>query len=122
MAIEETTRDTMLDSIPTTVYLALSVGDLGNGGGGTECSGTGYARIAVTLSASSGAARTNSSGPHVFTVGAGGWQAAVDYAAIYSASSGGTLLATDALTSTRDMSAEGTTMTFAAGDLDLALS
>ncbi len=108
-------RDTMLDALPATQYLALFVGD--PAGAGTECSGTGYARIAVTMAAASGGSRANSSGPHVFTVGAGGWQAGVNYGALYSASSGGSLISSDALDATRDMSVVGATMTFGVGDV-----
>lgn len=120
MPITETYRNTMLDALPSTVYLALFVGD--PAGAGTECSGTGYARIAVTLAAASAGNRTNSSGPHVFTVGAGGWQAGVDYSALYSASTGGTQISSDPLTATRDMSIVGATMTFAVGDIDIDAS
>ena len=116
MPIQEASRNTMLDALPNTQYLALFVGD--PAGAGTECSGTGYARIAVTMGAASAGVRQNSSGPHVFTVGAGGWQSGVDYGALYSAISGGTLISTDALDAARDMSVVGATMTFAVGDVD----
>lgn len=113
--IAEGYRNTMLDALPSTQYLAIFVGEPGNGG--TECSGTGYARIAVTMAAASGGSRENSSGPHVFTVGAGGWQAGVNWSALYSASSGGSVISKDQLDATRDMSVVGATMTFAAGAL-----
>jgi len=116
MPIAEASRNTMLDALPNTQYLALFVGD--PSGAGTECSGTGYARIAVTMGAASAGVRQNSSGPHVFTVGAGGWQSGVNYGALYSAISGGTLISHDPLDATRDMSVVGATMTFAVGDVD----
>lgn len=119
-AITETYRNNMLDALPTTQYLAIFVGD--PAGAGTECSGTGYARIAVTMAAASAGNRANSSGPHVFTVGAGGWQAGVNYSALYSASSAGSLISSAALSATRDMSVEGATMTFAVGDIDQSAS
>ena len=113
-------RNDMLDSIGTTVYLALSVGDLN--AAGTEVSGTGYARIAVTLGAAAAGVKSNTSGPHVFTVGAGGWQSNVDYSALYDASTAGNLISTDALDQTRNMSVVGATMTFGVGDIDLTLT
>lgn len=116
MPIEVTYRNNMLDGLPTTQYLALFVGD--PTGAGTECSGTGYARIAVTMGAASGGIKSNTSGPHVFTVGAGGWQSGVNYGALYSASTGGSLISSDPLDATRDMSVVGATMTFAVGDID----
>lgn len=116
MPIEETYRNNMLDALPATQYLALFVGD--PAGAGTECSGTGYARIAVTMGSASAGVRQNSSGPHVFTVGAGGWQAGVNYGALFSASSGGALISSDPLDATRDMSVVGATMTFGVGDVD----
>ena len=116
MPIAEASRNTMLDALPNTQYLALFVGD--PSGAGTECSGTGYARIAVTMGAASAGVRQNSSGPHVFTVGAGGWQSGVNYGALYSAITGGTLISWDPLDATRDMSVVGATMTFTAGDVD----
>jgi len=115
MPFSESSRNTMLDANPNTQYLALFVGDPLSGG--VECSGTGYARIAATMAAASGAERVNSSGDHVFTVGAGGWQAGVTHSALMSASSGGTVISADPLTATRDMSIEGATMTFGVGDL-----
>ena len=116
MPLSETERNGMLDSRSTTRYLGLYVGE--PGAGGTECTGTGYARITVTMGAASAGIRQNSSGPHVFTVGAGGWQSGVNYGALYSAISGGTLISHDALDATRDMSVVGATMTFAVGDVD----
>lgn len=118
--IVEAYQNTMLDALPNTQYLALFVGEPGNGG--TECTGTGYARIAVTMAAASSALRTNSSGPHVFTVGSGGWQSGVNWGALYSASSGGSLISKDQLDATRDMSVEGATMTFGVGDVDQSLT
>lgn len=118
--IAEAYKNTALDALPSTVYVALFVGEPGNGG--TECTGTGYARIAATMAAASAGARTNSSGPHVFTAGAGGWQAGVNWSALYSASSGGALITKDALSATRDMSIEGATLTIAAGDIDITLT
>lgn len=115
MPIAVTYRNNMLDALPATQYLALFVGD--PAGAGVECSGTGYSRIAVTMGAAASGQRANTSGPHVFTVGAGGWQAGVTHGALYSASSGGSLISSDPLDATRDMSVAGATLTFGVGDI-----
>ena len=116
MPFSEAERNGMLDSRSTTRHLAIFVGD--PTGAGTECSGTGYARIAVTMGTAAAGVRSNTSGPHVFTAGAGGWQAGVTHCALMSLASGGVVLSSDTLTATRDMSVAGATMTFAVGDLD----
>lgn len=74
------------------------------------------------MGAAASALRENTSGPHTFTVGAGGWQAGVTHSALMSASSGGDVISGDALTATRDMSIVGATMSFAVGDIDLSAS
>lgn len=115
MPHSETDRNAMLDALSTTRYLALFVGD--PSGAGTECTGTGYARIAVTMGSAASGARANTSGPHTFTVGSGGWQSGVNFAALYDAATAGNLRSWDGLDATRDMSVEGATMEFGVGDL-----
>lgn len=118
--ITEAYRNVALDALPATQYLALFVGD--PEGAGVECSGTGYARIAVTMAAASAGSRANSSGPHVFTVGAGGWQAGVTHGALYTALTLGSRISSDPLDATRDMSVVGATMTFGVGDVVESIS
>lgn len=115
MPFETAELNAMLDSRPTTRYLTLFVGE--PGAGGTEVTGTGYARIAVTMGSASGGSRANTSGSHVFTVGAGGWQSGVNWGALYDAASGGNRVSRDQLDATRDMSVVGATMTFGVGDV-----
>lgn len=57
--INATLRNTSYTS-PTTVYLALYTSDPTDADTGTECSGTGYARQAITFGAPSNGASTNS--------------------------------------------------------------
>ena len=118
--IVESVRNTMLDdSFQDTPWVSLYVGD--PQGAGTETSGTGYQRYQITLTAASGAVRSNNA-QIVFTVGSGGWDSGVNYAGLHSASTGGTLLASDQLDATRDMSVVGATMTFGIGDIDVSLT
>lgn len=57
--INATLRNTSYTS-PTTVYLALYTTDPTDADTGTECSGTGYARQAITFGAPSNGVSTNS--------------------------------------------------------------
>ena len=118
--ITEAYRNTALNALPNTQYLALFVGD--PEGAGVECTGTGYARIAVTMGAAATGQRANTSGSHVFTVGTGGWQAGVSHGALYTVLSGGSRISSDPLTATRDMSVEGATMTFGIGDITQSIT
>lgn len=118
--ITEAYRNTALDALPNTQYLALFVGD--PEGAGTECVGTGYTRIAVTMGAASAGQRANTSGPHVFTVGTGGWQAGVSHGALYTMPGGGARISSDPLSAARNMSVEGATMTFGIGDITQSIT
>ena len=118
--ITEVYRNVALDALPNTQYLALFVGD--PEGAGVECSGTGYDRIAVTMGAAASGQRTNTTGAHVFTVGTGGWQAGVSHGALYTASIGGSRISSDPLSTARDMSIAGATMTFGIGDISQSIT
>lgn len=103
---------------PATVYMALYTVTPSDAGGGTEITGVGnYARQAVTFSAASGGAITNS--------GAVSWTAASanygDIVAVgfFTALTGGTLLAWDGITSATVNI--GDTLNFAAGAIDITL-
>lgn len=106
-----------------TFYLALFTTNpnFQTGAGGTEATGGGYARIAVTMSAASARARTNSSGPHEFVVGTNLAAGTYTGAALYDASSGGTFIGGEAFAASRTVSASGDKITFAVGDIDLTL-
>lgn len=113
MPMEEAFRNADMNQTKyDTLYQAVFVGEPGNGG--TECSGTGYARIAVTFGAASAGVRS-STAEHVFTAGVGGWQAGVNWGALFDAPAAGNQVSRDQLDGTRDMSVEGAKITFAAG-------
>ena len=99
---------------PASLWFALYTAAPGDSGGGTEVSGSGYARVSVTPSlnswsatqgqATTGVASNGSSGStwnktaiQFGTPGAGGW-GSVSHFAIFDASTGGNLLFTGALT------------------------
>lgn len=118
--LAEAERNTALNALSVTRYMALFVGD--PTAAGVECTGTGYARIAVTMGAAAAGVRANTSGPHVFTVGAGGWQAGVTHGALMTLGTGGAIASSDPLDATRDMSVVGATMTFGIGQITEAIN
>ena len=102
---------------PTTVYLALYTAAPTDAGGGTEVSGNGYSRQAVTFGTSASGAIANTAAVS-FTASGGNWGdiLAVGY---FDASSAGNFLAWDG-TATATVN-DGGTLTFPIGDLDITL-
>lgn len=102
---------------PTAWYLGLFTSDPGESGAGTEVSGGGYAREAVTFTVSGNTA-TNS--------GAIEWDAAtaswgtVTHIAIMDAASGGNMIASNALTASKAIGTDDI-IRVPAGDLDITL-
>jgi len=102
---------------PTAWYLGLFTSDPGESGAGTEVSGGGYAREAVTFTVSGNTA-TNS--------GAIEWDAAtaswgtVTHIAIMDAASGGNMIASNALTASKTIGIDDI-IRVPAGDLDITL-
>lgn len=102
---------------PTAWYLGLFTSDPGEGGTGTEVSGGGYSREAVTFTVSGNTA-TNS--------GAIEWGAAtaswgtVTHIAIMDAASGGNMIASNALTTSKAIGIDDI-IRVPAGDLDITL-
>ena len=105
---------------PATVYLALYTAAPTDAGGGTEASGTGYARLAVTnnatnFPAASGGAKANGADFDFATPGAGGWGTVVAVG-VFDASSGGNLLRHAALAVNKTIN-EGDPVSFPIGSL-----
>lgn len=90
---------------PTTLYAALFTSDPGEAGTGTEVSGGSYARQTITFTVT-GASAANTAAVE-FPTASASW-GTVTYGAIYDAVSGGNLLASGALT---------TSKTIASGDV-----
>jgi len=101
---------------PTTVHLALFSDATGDAGTGTELSGFGYARQTVAFDAAVAGLADNTA-EEVFTAAGGAWDGATHYA-IYDAATTGNMLLHGALSATKTL-ADGETLTFAAGDLDV---
>ncbi len=127
MPFSNTEKHAMLDArwgsgTPATRYFALFNGNPTSGG--TEASGTGYARVSVTnnstnFPAASGGEKTNGTAISFGTVGSGGW-GTFDYVAEMSASSGGSVLTYDAITSRTPIA--GDTVEIPAGSYDLTIT
>jgi hypothetical protein len=100
---------------PPAAYLALFSSATGEGGGGTELSGSGYARQAIDFG-TDGA--TNASDV-IFTAAGGDWATATHHA-IFDAVSGGNMLWQKAMPASKQLD-DGDTLTYPAGDIDLAL-
>lgn len=109
-------RNTSLTS-PTTTYLALYTVSPSDAGGGTEVTGGGYARQAITFGAPSGGAISNTS--QVAFTASGANFGTVVAVGIFDASTGGNLLAWDAITSATVN--DGDTIQFPIGDIDITL-
>lgn len=105
---------------PTTVYVGLYTAAPTDSGGGTEVSGNAYARKAVTFSASSGGATSNSTTVTFDTPTPSGWGTVVAFG-IFDALTTGNLLAWGDLTASKTINS-GDTVTFQSGDLDLTLT
>lgn len=102
---------------PATVYLALFTAAPTDAGAGTEVSGAGYARQAVTFGAASGGAIENS-GAVSFTASGGNFGTVVAVA-LFDASTSGNMLAWKVITSAAVN--DGQTLTFPIGLIDVTL-
>ena len=100
-----------------TVYLALYTVAPTDAGGGTQVTGGGYARQAITFGASSAGAIANTSA--VAFTASGAAYGTVVAVGVFDALTAGNLLAWDAITSA--VIGDGDTLNFAIGDIDITL-
>ena len=106
---------------PTAWYVGLYTSAPSDAGGGTELSGSGYARETVAFAAAtSGAGTTSNSGAVVFTADGGDW-GSVTHMGIHDASSGGNLLWHGALAAAKTV-LDGDSLEFAVGNIDLTVA
>ena len=106
---------------PTAWYVALYTAAPSDSGGGTELSGSGYSRQAVTFaSATSPGGTTSNTGDITFTAAGGDW-GTVTHIGIHDASSGGNLLWHGAMTASKTV-ADGDTLQFSTGNIDLTIA
>ncbi len=107
---------------PTAWYVALYTGAPSDSGGGTEVSGSGYSRQSVTWATATGAGGTTSNTNAPSFTASGGAFGTVTHIGIHSASSGlGNLLWHGAMTASKTI-ADGDTLEFSVGNIDLTLA
>ena len=106
---------------PTAWFVALYTAAPSDSGGGTEVSGAGYARQSVAFDAAATPGGTTSNSADVSFTAAGGDYGTVTHLGIFDASSAGNLLWHGALTASKTV-ADGDTITFATGNIDLTMA
>jgi hypothetical protein len=101
-------------TMPSTVRIGLSTGSFGDDASGTELSGSGYARQAITFAAASSAsAATNAT--VTFPTATGSW-GSIGFWGIFDAASGGNLLLHGAFASAKTIGS-GDVLRINSGDL-----
>jgi hypothetical protein len=106
---------------PTNWYVALYTAAPSDSGGGTEVSTGGYARQSVTFDAASSPGGTTSNSGEVSFTASGADYGTVTHMGIFDAASSGNLLWHGALTASKTV-ADGDTLTFAVGNIDLTMA
>jgi len=102
---------------PSNVYLGLYTATPNDAGGGTELSGSAYARQAMAMSVSGNTA-TNSAAEE-FATATGSW-GTITHVGVFDAASSGNLMAYGALSASKAI-ATGDVFRIPAGDLDITL-
>ena len=106
---------------PTAWYVALYTAAPSDSGGGTEVSGNGYSRQAVTFAAAtSPGGTTSNTGAVSFTASGGDW-GSITHIGIHDAETGGNLLWHGAMTASKTV-ADGDTLEFSIGNIDLTIA
>ena len=105
---------------PTSWYVALYTVAPGESGGGTECSGTSYARQSATFTVTGTAPTTASNSAAIEFPTAGGSWGTIVAAGIFDASSSGNLLAFADLTTSKTIDT-GDVLRFNTGALTITL-
>jgi hypothetical protein len=103
---------------PSTIYVGLFTAAPTDAGGGTEVSGGGYARQAVTFSAASGGSTSNNAAIN-FPTATASWGTVVAFG-LFDASTGGNLLAWDNLATSKAIGS-GDQAVFSTGNLTLTV-
>jgi hypothetical protein len=107
---------------PTAWYVGLFTSAPSDTGGGTEVSGSGYARTATGTITVSGTATTATNAAAIeFAAASGGNWGAIGWAAIFDASSGGNMLAWAPLTTSRTIN-DGDVFRIPASSLTVTLT
>ena len=102
---------------PTAWYLGLFTAAPGEAGGGTELSGSGYARQSITFTVSGNNASNNAA--IEFPTASGSW-GTITHVAVFDASTSGNMIAYASLTASKTIDT-GDVLRVPAGDLDITL-
>jgi hypothetical protein len=108
---------TAYSSPSASLYLALFTTDPGEGGSGTEVSGTNYARQLFSMTTST---NTSTNGSAIEFPAAGSSWGTVTHVAVMDALTSGNMLASAALTASKTIGS-GDVFRIPAGDLDITL-
>jgi hypothetical protein len=106
---------------PTAWYVALYTAAPDDTGGGTEVSTGGYARQSVTFDAASSPGGTTSNNNVVSFTASGAGYGTVSHIGIFDNVSGGNLLWHGSMTASKTV-ADGDTLEFSVGNIDLTLA
>ena len=107
---------------PTAWYVGLFTAAPSDTGGGTEVSGSAYARVATGTISGSGTATTFTNAAAIeFAAASGGNWGTIGWAGIFTASTGGTLLAWAPLTTSKSIN-DGDIFRIPASSLSITLS
>jgi len=107
---------------PTAWYVGLFTAAPSDTGGGTEVTGNGYARVSAGTISGSGTATTFTNAAAIeFAAASGGNWGTIGWAGIYTASTGGTLLAWAPLTTAKAIN-DGDIFRIPASSLTITLS
>lgn len=106
---------------PTAWYVGLFTAAPSDSGGGTEVSGSGYAREAVTFAAASTPGGTTSNTGDVSFTAAGGDWGTITHIGIFDASTSGNLLWHGSMTASKVVN-DGDTLQFSTGNIDLTIA
>ena len=106
---------------PTTWYVALYTGAPSDAGGGTELSGSGYARQTIDFDVATGTGgTTDNSADVVFTAAGGDW-GTITHIGIHDAATSGNLLWHGAMSTSKTVT-DGDSLQFSAGNVDLTIA
>ena len=111
------TNGTPSPARPTAWYLGLFTAAPGESGGGTELSGSGYARQSITFTVSGNNASNNAA--IEFPTASGSW-GTITHVAVFDASTSGNMIAYASLTASKTIDT-GDVLRVPANDLDITL-
>jgi hypothetical protein len=108
---------------PTAWYVGLFTAAPSDAGGGTEVSGSGYARVVTGTMSVSGTSPTNATNDAAieFAPASGGTWGTITHIAIFDADTSGNMLGWAELTTARTIN-DGDVLRIPAGDLDITLT